>query len=175
LDFSRQTKLDPEPTDINRLVTASIALVEYQALGKGVALKFTPGENLPELIVDRSQIQSVLINIIINALDATGPGGAIRVFTAAGLTSREAGRKGVEITVADTGCGIPSDNLDKLFEPFFTTKVVGQGTGLGLAVSLGIVQRHGGRIRVQSEIGKGSRFFIWLPAGGKAEHESAGG
>ena len=175
LDFSRQTKLDPEPTDINRLVTASIALVEYQALGKGVALKFTPGESLPELIVDRSQIQSVLINIIINALDATGPGGAIRVFTAAGLTSREVGRKGVEITVADTGCGIPSENLDKLFEPFFTTKVVGQGTGLGLAVSLGIVQRHGGRIRVQSEIGKGSRFFIWLPAGGKAEHESAGG
>jgi hypothetical protein len=167
--------LDPEPTDINRLATASIALVEYQALVKGVALKFTPGESLPELIVDRSQIQSVLINIIINALDATGPGGAIRVFTAAGLTSREAGRTGVEITVADTGCGIPSENLDKLFEPFFTTKVVGQGTGLGLAVSLGIIQRHGGRIRVQSEIGKGSRFFIWLPAGGKGEHESAGG
>ena len=80
----------------------------------------------------------------------------------------------MEITVADTGCGIPSE-LDKLFEPFFTTKVVGQGTGLGLAVSLGIVERHGGRVQVQSEIGKGSRFFIWLPAGGKAEHESTGG
>jgi two-component system NtrC family sensor kinase len=175
LDFSRQTRLDPEPTDINRLAASTIALVEYQALVKGVAIKFNPGESLPGLIVDRSQIQSVLINIIINALDATGPGGTIRVFTAAGLSSRDVGQKGVEITVADTGCGIPSENLDKLFEPFFTTKVVGQGTGLGLAVSLGIVQRHGGHIRVQSEIGKGSRFFIWLPGGGKAEHESAGG
>jgi two-component system NtrC family sensor kinase len=164
LDFSRQTKLDPEPTDINRLVAASIALIENQALMKGVALKFQPGENLPELTLDRSQIQSVIINIVINALDATGPGGAIRIFTAAGLTGKPSGRKGVEITIADTGSGISPENLDKLFEPFFTTKPVGQGTGLGLAVSQGIVQHHGGHIRVQSEAGKGSRFFIWLPA-----------
>jgi two-component system NtrC family sensor kinase len=83
--------------------------------------------------------------------------------------------KGIEITVADTGCGIPPENLNKLFDPFFTTKAVGQGTGLGLAVSLGIVQRHGGHMRVQSEEGKGSRFFIWLPAERKTEHESTGG
>jgi two-component system NtrC family sensor kinase len=174
LDFSRQTRLDPEPTDINRLVAAAMALIENQALMKGVTLKFNPGEKLPELTVDRSQIQSVLINIIINALDATETGGAIRLFTAASLTGQPAGRKGVEITIADTGDGIPPENLDKLFEPFFTTKPVGQGTGLGLAVSLGIVQGHGGHIRVQSEVGKGSRFFIWLPAEKPNGNESAG-
>ena len=68
----------------------------------------------------------------------------------------------IEITIADTGCGIPPENLDKLFDPFFTTKETGQGTGLGLSVSLGIVHRHGGNIRVQSEPGKGTRFFVWL-------------
>lgn len=175
LDFSRQTKLDPESTDINRLTSSALSLVEYQALVKGVAVKFIAGEGLPELIVDRSQIQSVIINLIINALDATEPGGTIRLFTAAALSGGGAGRKGVEITVADTGSGIPPEDLDKLFEPFFTTKPVGQGTGLGLAVSLGIVQRHGGHIRVQSEIGKGSRFFIWLPPGRKGDHENPGG
>jgi two-component system NtrC family sensor kinase len=175
LDFSRQTKLDPEPTDINRLVAAAIALIENQALVKGVAIKFNPGENLPEVTLDRSQIQSVLINVVINSLDATEPGGSIRVFTAASLSGDGVALKGVEITVADTGCGIPPENLNKLFDPFFTTKAVGQGTGLGLSVSLGIVQRHEGHIRVQSEVGKGSRFFIWLPAERKTEHESPGG
>jgi two-component system NtrC family sensor kinase len=175
LDFSRQTKLDPEPTDINRLVAAAISLTENQALVKGVTIKFNPGENLPEVTLDRSQIQSVLINVVINALDATEPGGNIRLFTATSLSGNGAALKGVEITVADTGCGIPPENLNKLFDPFFTTKAVGQGTGLGLSVSLGIVQRHGGHIRVQSEVGKGSRFFIWLPAERKTEHEGAGG
>jgi two-component system NtrC family sensor kinase len=104
----------------------------------------------------------VLINIIINALDATEPGGNINVYTATGLSADSGGRKGIEITIADTGCGIPPENLDKLFDPFFTTKETGQGTGLGLSVSLGIVHRHGGNIRVQSEPGKGTRFFIWL-------------
>jgi two-component system NtrC family sensor kinase len=162
LDFSRQTKLDPEPTDINRLVGSTVALLENQALVKGAAIKFNPGENLPQVKLDRNQIQSVLINIIINALDATEPGGNINVYTATGLSGNGAGRKGIEITIADTGCGIPPENLDKLFDPFFTTKKTGQGTGLGLSVSLGIVQRHGGKIRVQSELGKGTRFFIWL-------------
>ena len=115
------------------------------------------------LTLDRNQFQSVLLNMIINALDATEPGGTINIYTATGLSASDTGHKGVEITIADTGCGIPADNLDKLFDPFFSTKEVGQGTGLGLSVSYGIVQRHGGTIRVQSELGKGSTFFIWIP------------
>jgi two-component system NtrC family sensor kinase len=175
LDFSRQTKLDPEAADVNRLVGAAISLVENQALVKGVAINFHPGDNLPLVTLDRSQIQSVIINIIINALDATEPGGHIRIFTAASLSGNGAAQEGIEITFADSGCGITPENLNKLFDPFFTTKGVGQGTGLGLSVSLGIVQRHGGHIRVQSEVGKGSRFFVWLPVDRRAEHESVGG
>jgi two-component system NtrC family sensor kinase len=175
LDFSRQTKLDPEATDVNRLVGAAISIVENQALVKGVTINFHPGENLPQVTLDRSQIQSVIINIIINALDATEPGGHIRIFTASSLSGNGAAQEGIEMTFADSGCGITPENLNKLFDPFFTTKGVGQGTGLGLSVSLGIVQRHGGHIRVQSEVGKGSRFFIWLPVQRRAEHESVGG
>ena len=166
LDFSRQTKLDPEPTDVNRLVSATVGLLENQALVKGVAVKFTPGENLPMVTLDRSQMQSVLMNLIINALDATAPGGQIKIFTAPGLSGNGVVHKGIEITVADTGSGIPPEHMDKLFDPFFTTKAVGQGTGLGLSVSQGIVQRHHGHIRVQSEMGKGTRFFVWLPIEG---------
>lgn len=167
LDFSRQTKLDPEPTEINRLVSNTIALLENQALVKGVAVKFTPGDNLPMVTLDRSQMQSVLMNLIINALDATVAGGSIKIFTAAGVSDSEAMQKGVEITVADTGTGIHPDHMNQLFDPFFTTKGVGQGTGLGLSVSQGIVHRHGGHIRVQSEMGKGTRFFVWLPVNKK--------
>ena len=114
----------------------------------------------------------MLLNIIINALDATKPGDNVTLSTGFSLSASNggrSGRKGIEITVTDTGCGIPPENLDKLFDPFFTTKEVGKGTGLGLAVSFGIVQRHGGTIRVKSEVGKGSTFFVWLPIEGGAE------
>ncbi|MCK4803436.1 MAG: cache domain-containing protein [Spirochaetes bacterium] len=163
LDFSRQTRLDPEPTDINRLVESTVALVKNGALVSGINLTFDPVEDLPEHTVDRSQLQSVLMNIMINAFDATEPGGQVKVTTGIGISSSEAERKGIEITISDTGCGIPPENLDNLFDPFFTTKEVGDGTGLGLAVSYGIIERHGGTIRVQSKVGQGSTFTVWLP------------
>jgi two-component system NtrC family sensor kinase len=163
LDFSRQTELDQEPTDINRLVRSVISAMENHALIKGVTLEFNPREDLPMITLDRNQFQSVVINLIINALDATEQGGTIRASTGISVSASDTGQKAVEISIADTGCGIPQENLDKLFEPFFTTKEVGKGTGLGLAVSYGIVQRHGGTIRVQSEVGRGTTFTIWIP------------
>jgi two-component system NtrC family sensor kinase len=163
LDFSRQTKLNPEPTDVNGLVNSAINLLQNQALVRGINLKFMPGENLPMLTLDPSLLQSVIMNIIINAFDATNSGGTITVSTGIGLITQRGEQKGVEILISDTGCGIPPENLDKLFDPFFTTKEVGQGTGLGLAVSYGIIERHGGTIIVQSEVGTGSTFTIWLP------------
>ena len=169
LDFSRQTKLDREPTEINRLVRSTISLMENQALLKGVGIEFNPGENLPMLTLDRSQFQSALLNLIINALDATETGGNVIVSTGITLSASDAGQKVVEIAIADTGCGIPPEDLDKLFDPFFSTKGIGQGTGLGLAVSFGIVQRHGGTIWVQSEVGSGSTFTIRLPLEGQRE------
>jgi two-component system NtrC family sensor kinase len=163
LDFSRQTELDREPSDVNRLIRHTISLVENQALIKGVNLNFEPGEGLPMITLDRNQMQSVLLNIVINALDATDAGGSITVTSGIGVSTSHPGRNGIELLFTDTGCGIPPENLNKLFDPFFTTKDVGHGTGLGLSVSYGIVERHGGTIWVQSKVGKGSTFKVWLP------------
>jgi two-component system NtrC family sensor kinase len=172
LDFSRQTELDREPTDVNRLVRFTVSLVENQALVKGVNLKFEKGDGLPMVTLDRNQMQSVLLNLIINALDATESGGQINVTTGIGVSATKPGQKGIEIVCSDTGCGIAPENLDKIFDPFFTTKEVGQGTGLGLSVSYGIVERHGGSIWVQSKAGRGSAFTVWLPI---EEYPATGG
>jgi two-component system NtrC family sensor kinase len=169
LDFSRQTEINPEPSDINKLVRTAVLMMKNHALVKGVKLIFKPIEGIPLLTLDASQIQSVLLNLIINALDATRPGGTITVSAAISVSTSEADHKGVEIAVRDTGSGIAPEHLDKLFDPFFTTKDVGQGTGLGLAISYGIIQHHGGTIRVQSEVGMGSTFTVWLPIEGDTD------
>ncbi len=167
LDFSRQSKPDRELVDVNALVRSTISLTENQALVKGVEIISQQAENLLTVNMDRVQFQSVLLNILINALDATKPGDSISVITRNSAQANEAGQSGIEIAIADTGCGIPPEHLDKLFDPFFTTKEVGRGTGLGLAVSLGIVQRHGGTIKVSSQKGEGSTFTIWVPLEGR--------
>jgi len=177
LDFSRQTELDREQTDVNRLVRYVLSLVENQSLIKGISISFEGGEGLPMLTLDRNQMQSVLLNIIINALDATEPGGSITLSTDIGVSASKPGQKGIQIVCTDTGCGIATENLDKLFDPFFTTKEIGQGTGLGLSVSYGIVEHHGGTIWVQSKVGRGSTFTVWLPIeeeNAKHEHISSG-
>ena len=164
LDFSHQSKLEPQSTDLNGLINATIPLVANQALVKGVLFCFDAGPNIPLRTIDRNQFQSVLLNIILNALDATQRGGHIDIATHLALSE---GRKGIEIGIADTGHGIPPEHLERIFDPFYTTKEVGKGTGLGLSVSQGIVERHGGSIRVQSQVGKGSTFTIWLPMDGE--------
>ncbi len=166
LDFSRQTQIEPEPTDINHLIEETMALAANQALLKGVRFCFDPGEGLPARTLDRNQMQSVLLNMMLNAIDATDKGGHIDVLTSQGMSAAEPGRRNIEIQIADTGCGIPVEILDRIFDPFFTTKEVGKGTGLGLSVSLGIVERHGGSIHVTSRPGQGSTFVIRLPLEG---------
>lgn len=163
LDFSRQTEIDTVLTDVNELIRETLPLVENQALVKGITFCFDPGEGIPQRTMDRSQFQSVLMNIIINAIDATEAGGHIIFATNLGISTGKYNQRGIEIAITDTGLGIPAENLDKLFDPFFTTKEVGRGTGLGLAVSYGIIERHGGTIRVKSKVGQGSTFIIWLP------------
>ena len=173
LDFSRQTQLKPEPLDINALIKHTLSLVENQALLKGIELRQELGQGLKVCTLDRSQMQSVVLNIVLNAIDATERGGSITVGTSASVATDPSGedgiaREGIQIVVSDTGCGIPPEDMPRLFEPFFTTKEVGKGTGMGLSVSRGIVEKHGGAIRVTSTVGRGSTFVIWLPvdAGG---------
>ena len=164
LDFSRQTKIEPEPTDLNTLIEQTIPLVDNQSLVKGVIFCFDPGKDIPLRTLDRSQIQSVLLNIILNAIDATDKGGHINIYTRLSAGPRQT--KTIEVEISDSGCGISPEHLDKLFDPFFTTKEVGKGTGLGLSVSQGIIERHGGTIRVQSTVGQGSIFTICFPLDG---------
>ncbi|WP_319521806.1 cache domain-containing protein [uncultured Desulfosarcina sp.] len=160
LDFSRQTELSPVTMDINRLIEDSVRLMENQGLIKGIDLVFNAGNDLPVLLLDRNQCQSVLINMILNAFDAMDAGGRIDIQTQKAAKGESGG---VEIRIADTGSGISPEYMDKLFDPFFTTKPAGKGTGLGLAVSAGIIQRHGGTIDVKSKPGSGTTFTIWLP------------
>lgn len=168
LDFSRQTMLDKEPTDLNSLLALTIPLIKNQAFVKGIDVKFCPEAGIPLITLDRSQFQSAILNILINALDATESGGEIRVTT--GLCHLDStGRDEAEIIVTDTGCGIPPENIGRLFDPFFTTKAVGHGTGLGLSVSYGIAERHGGKIMVESIVGKGSTFIITVPIDDKKQ------
>lgn len=166
LDFFRQTALKPEPMDVNQLIEESVRFLENQALIKGVNLSFRGDQDLPVFTLDHNQCSSVLINMIINALDATSSGGKIELQTQKTTRTGKSGIdniNGVEIIISDTGSGISPDHIDKIFDPFFTTKEVGKGTGLGLAVSAGIIQRHGGTIRVQSKPESGATFTIWLP------------
>ena len=161
LDFSRQSQLNPEPLDLNRQIARSIKLLGNQALIKGVDLNFNAESGLPMFTLDRNLCQSVWINMIINALDATEPGDKIEVST---RQAESDGKQGAEIIIQDTGSGIQPEIMDKLFDPFFTTKEVGKGTGLGLSVSAGIIERHGGTVKVASTLGEGTSFTIWLPA-----------
>jgi two-component system NtrC family sensor kinase len=163
LDFARETRLHEEPAELNTLVRATVSLVANQALIRGIRLDSHLAEGLPVRSLDRSQMQSVLMNLLLNAIDATSPGGTITVTTALAPSPDGAGGNGLALAVRDTGCGIPPQNLARLFEPFFTTKEPGRGTGLGLSVSQGIVERHGGVLLVESQVGQGSTFTIWLP------------
>ncbi|WDP93349.1 MAG: cache domain-containing protein [Desulfobacter sp.] len=159
LDFSRQSALAPESTDLNRLISDTVRLMKNQALIKGIDLSFHRDDRLSPLTLDRNQFQSVLINIILNALDATGSGGKIELS----VNPNSSEKGGAVIRISDTGCGIPPEHINRLFDPFFTTKDVGKGTGLGLAVSAGVIQRHGGTVKVRSAVGEGSTFIIRLP------------
>ncbi len=174
LDFSQQTELTRESADVNDLVDSTVAIVENQALIKGVRLKSERMAGLPRIALDKGLMGSVLLSIILNAIDATDSGGSITVTTGIGISADRDRLKGIEINCRDTGCGIAPENLDKIFDPFFTTKDIGQGTGLGLSVSAGIVERHGGSIRVLSQLGRGSTFIVWLPIEEQSTGEDIG-
>ena len=111
---------------------------------------------LPEIQCLPSRLNQVFLNLLVNAGHAIDANGTITVST--GVAGHEAW-----VRVVDTGCGIPPEHVNRIFEPFFTTKPVGQGTGLGLSVSYSIVRKHGGRIEVESNVGRGSRFTVFLP------------
>ncbi len=158
LDFARETELQEVTSDINDILQEALRLIENQALVNNVEIIGRFDEHLPEIMVDRGQIQQVFVNILVNAIDAMPDGGALRVSS-----NMTADRRFIAVEFADTGYGIEPENIGRVFDPFFTTKDASRGTGLGLSVSYGIVTRHNGSIEVESAVGEGSTFTVRLP------------
>jgi two-component system NtrC family sensor kinase len=156
LDFARQTPSQAAPTDINGLIDRTLLLLEMQASVRNVRIEKNLDRTLPAIEIDKNKMQQVFSNLAINACEAMPAGGTLAV---ASFMSRDGTH--IEISFTDTGAGIPKENIPRLFDPFFTTKSF--GTGLGLAVSYGIVRQRGGTILVRSDVGKGTVFTIQIP------------
>lgn len=161
MDFARQSNPKLEKADLNKIITEALNNIHWEAVFKNVHVTEKFGKNLPPVFIDASQIQEVFENIIRNAAEIMDTSGELTI------TSRVKNGMGnsriLEILFADTGPGIAPEHIDYIFDPFFTTKRKGHGTGLGLAVSYGIIERHGGTITVQNRPGGGAVFTIQLP------------
>ncbi|MCL4492976.1 MAG: ATP-binding protein [Nitrospirae bacterium] len=162
LGFSRATSAEKGGENINTLLKRSLDIMSHKADFFDVKFITRLDESLPLVKAGGLQLQQVFLNMILNAVDAMDGKGTLTIST---RNIMENGLAFAEIEFADTGCGISEENMTKIFEPFFTTKPVGKGTGLGLAVSYGIIKDHGGNIIVKSEVGRGASFYIRIPIG----------
>ncbi|MCK6547665.1 PAS domain S-box protein [Myxococcota bacterium] len=174
LAFGRRQMLEPEPFDLNELVVGLASLLR-RLIGEHVELEVAPALALHRVKADRSQIEQVMMNLVVNARDAMPDGGRVRVSTA--NVAVDAPRAAAleltpgdyaELAVEDDGSGMDAETLSRIFEPFFTTKPIGRGTGLGLSTVYGIVKQSGGGISVDSAVGRGTIFRVYLP-----RHEEA--
>jgi two-component system NtrC family sensor kinase len=156
LGFAKHMDVGHEDIDLDLLLKEVLSFLEKEASFRRVLIEFDHPEDPPTVRSDRGKLQQVFLNILNNALAAVEDGGRITIGVA------PVGEDKVAVSVADDGVGIPEAQLEQVFDPFFTTKK-GQGTGLGLSITYGIVQKLGGQISVQSEVGKGTRFTVTLP------------
>jgi signal transduction histidine kinase/ActR/RegA family two-component response regulator len=170
LALSRTQPLQIEPVDLNQCLSELVAMVR-RVLPASVAIELVPGAGLSAVAADAAQIDQVVMNLCINARDAMPKGGRLIIATSEARVDDVAARQHpgakagryVLTTVRDTGFGMPKGVLDRIFEPFFTTKKEGEGTGIGLAVSYGIVAQHGGILTCESDMSSGTTFSLWLP------------
>ena len=157
LDFSRSEHPEFEPLAITTVIQDTLKLVRNQLSLSGIQVEEEFPSDLPPIHGDRKSLQQVFLNLFINAIQAMLNGGTLTI-----KASSEDGQW-LKVEVIDTGVGIEPEHLPRIFDPFYTTKQVGRGTGLGLSVTYGIVEKHGGHIEVQSQKGKGSTFTVILP------------
>ncbi len=167
LDFARESKPALRLVNLNEVIDRAFSLVAHSAQMQHVEVVKNLSPTLPEVMADPDQLQQVGTNLMLNAIQAMPEGGTLTVDTSADSGGQ------IKIEVKDTGCGIPQENLQRLFTPFFTTKKEVKGVGLGLAVSYGIIQRHQGKIEVDSEVGKGTTFRVYLPVYDAQESQPA--
>jgi PAS domain S-box-containing protein len=179
LTFSRRQLIQPRKLDMNKIV-GNITELLGRLLGEDVSLQLNYCQSPAMVEADAGMIEQVLLNLAVNARDAMPKGGrlAVRIsivdVNEAHVQHKPEARAGrfVCVSKTDTGCGIPPENIQRIFEPFFTTKEVGKGTGLGLATVYGIVKQHQGWIEVESAVGKGTTFRIYIPDAGSEHVES---
>jgi len=174
LDFAREKKPEKKFSDLNQIIEETERLIERPAHLRDIEIRKELDTNLPPVWVDADQIKQVVMNMLVNAQQAIEKKGTIDVRTRIAPEPKRAEPlaepvRMVEIAVMDTGCGIPAKNLQRIFDPFFTSKEVGKGTGLGLSVSHGIIRAHGGLIEVESTVGEGTTFRVYLPVQPDAE------
>jgi len=165
LDFARRKPPRMVRTDIADIIDDTLALIRGQAKAARVEIKAECPAGLPLVAADTDEMKQVFVNLINNAFFAMTSGGTLTLRCKS--ETDETGRTMVMVSLSDTGRGIPEDHLDKIFDPFFTTRPDGEGTGLGLSISFMVVQNHGGRIEVESIVGQGSTFRVYLPVPGE--------
>jgi signal transduction histidine kinase len=165
LEFSRQTKPKIEQVDLGEVIEKAVTLLAHEFELKSIKLNRRLDPELPKVRCDAKQIQQVVLNLLVNAAEATPEGGVVCVDLLFDPAKYQ-----VAIQVEDTGTGISPEDLKHIFEPFFSTKEEGKGVGLGLSVVYGIVTKHGGTIEVESQLEEGTRFRVRLPVGGNKEN-----
>ncbi len=162
LGFARQpsptnNKDNMIPVNVNESIQKTLALLAYKLDKNQIEQSLHLDDTIPPIKIDQNLLQEILMNLIINSFDALNDGGILTITTSL-ITENE-----IKILIKDNGPGIEPENLKLIFEPFFTTKDVGEGTGLGLSVSKGIVEAHGGTLKVSSVLGKETVFSVCLP------------
>ncbi|NIP17804.1 MAG: hypothetical protein GWM87_06370 [Xanthomonadales bacterium] len=178
LDFAREKAPEKNFCDLNALIRDAAQLIEQPARFDDVTVELDLEPDLPVIWIDEDLVKQVIMNMLVNAQHAIEGEGRITLKTRVcpeprAISPGEEPVEMVEISVIDTGCGISKEDMQKIFDPFFTTKGVGKGTGLGLSVSHGAVQAHGGDIEVESVVGEGTTFRIYIPVGGNSENRGA--
>jgi two-component system NtrC family sensor kinase len=156
LGYARKMEPRLEDVDVNDTLVQTIGLLDNYARNNAIEIHTDLQKDLPITAGDQAQMQQVFLNLISNAIDAIGKDGRIEVKT-------EFKGEHILVKIQDNGPGIPEDQMSRIFDPFFTTKESGKGTGLGLWVSYNIMEKMGGGISVQSEVGKGSTFIVTIP------------
>jgi signal transduction histidine kinase len=164
LEYARPKPPEFRVTDLNATAEHAVSLARQQTLSRPIEIELQKADGMPPVEHDTGQIQQVLLNLLLNAIQAIPAEGRVRVVV-------ESQDGFARVTVSDTGRGISAEHLPNIFRPFFTTK--GQGTGLGLSLAHRIAEAHGGRIEVESQPGQGSRFIVWLPMRRPAETASS--
>ena len=158
LSFSRKSDGSVSRININEILNEVLELVRFKSRYDKIDIQTNLQNDLPDILADPTGIRQVCMNLLINAHQAISGAGLVEI------TTRMTKQSMVMFQIRDSGCGIPKDAIEQIWDPFFTTKIVGQGNGLGLAVSYNIIKRLGGEITVESQVGKGSKFTVRIPA-----------